>query len=79
MVEKELNDQIQDQERQLQDQARQIEELKRQNLELTELRKKEEAENQETIKALKKDDFETRPPVIFAGDIFDEEAFFSLL
>ena len=27
----------------------------------------------------KKDDFETRPPVIFAGDIFDEEAFFSLL
>ena len=27
----------------------------------------------------KKDDFETRSPVIFAGDIFDEEAFLSLL
>ena len=55
VVEKELNDQIQEQARQLQDQARQIEELKRQNLELTELRKNEEAENRETIKSLKKE------------------------
>ena len=27
----------------------------------------------------KKDDFETRSPVIFGGDIFDEEVFLSLL
>ena len=48
VVEQELNDKIQEQ-------ARQIEELKRQNLELTESRKNEEKENQETIKSLKKE------------------------